>query len=227
VHQTLFPGGTRETGLRSEASRENDTRQSLVQGTTLNTFPYHFRQAKRFQEMAEYDRAISEYERALRIDPRSLDARLGLGDCYRRKGNGYFNNALVQYRKAQAQYPTEPRVHLKIGVLYMKSNQPGARAEARKAFQRAIVEDPAYKSAYNNLGILSMQEGNAEKAIEYFAKVLDIDTDYANAHLNLGILYQDYQRNENLAYYHYRRYLDLGGRRAKEVRKWMQTLEGK
>ncbi len=225
VHNTLFPTGSSQTGLRTDANREQTSGTSLAE-MSLNTFPYHFRQAKRFQEMTEYDRAIGEFEKALRIDPHSLDARLALGDCYRRKGNGYFGNAFEQYKKAKQQYPDEPRVYLKIGVLYMKSTQPGAKAEARKAFLQATKVDPLYKSAYNNLGILSMQDGDVQKAIDFFGDVLEIDPDYANAHLNLGILYQDYNRNENLAYYHYRRYLDLGGRRATEVRKWMQKLEG-
>ncbi|MBN1866691.1 tetratricopeptide repeat protein [Candidatus Sumerlaeota bacterium] len=229
IHNTLFTDRT-ESGrpapeVRSRVDAEGgkifssrETGQSIM----LDTFPYHYQNGKSLVEMREYDKAEEEFTRALSLDPTNLDGLLALGDVLNKQGRA--QAALDQYQKAAKMHPREPRVQLKIGNLFINDKRPEAQEAARKAFKRAGQIDPSYYRAFNNLGIIEMNAGNYDEAIEHFKKVLELEPEYANAHLNLGIIYQDHKGNKLDAYYHYSRYIELGGERSPEVEQWRSAL---
>jgi general secretion pathway protein D len=91
----------------------------LVAGCAAATMARHAREAERRQD---YDRAVVEYTKALRLDPDSLDVRLGLeraklraSDNHFAQGRrlaaiGKFEEALVEYELASELNPTSSSV---------------------------------------------------------------------------------------------------------------------
>ena len=82
--------------------------------------------------------ALSAYEDALRIQPRSLDARynfaLGL------KQGGYIADAVNEFATILNMYPEEARAHLVLGNLYAQQLQNPEKA--RVHYLKVLQNDP-------------------------------------------------------------------------------------
>lgn len=234
IHKTLFPGSSKRRNEEYESELgDNPATRSMAgnlgyQGGSaiaLNTYAYHLDKAKGFLQIKEHDKAIKELLKALSLKPGDIEALLALGDAYAATRRN--QAAMDQYRAAIQANPRDPRPHFKIGNVYSKEKNPESLQAARKAYLDAIGLDPQYQSAYFNLGVLAMQSQNTDEAISYLEKVVQMDSNHVNAHLYLGILYGDYRNNNAKAIEHYQQYLDLGGSRAAEVRRWMKALAEK
>jgi tetratricopeptide (TPR) repeat protein len=231
VHQILFPTPKPEPPkVASDAERDTpglSTEDVSPPGSqaVLSTFPFHYAKAKELVEVQEYDRAVEEFQKALRFEPRNLACLLSFGDCYEKKGTAYFRQALDLYEQAAQYHPREARVYLKIGNLHLRRKGSEDWKAAEEAYKKAVQIDPNYKFAYSNLGYIAMQNGKPDEAIDSYQKCLAIDEKYPLPHLNLGILYQEYKADKYSAYYHYKRYIELGGSRSEDAKKWLEELE--
>lgn len=232
IHQALFPDKKTDKKGKTDEGTSDQSAPAKATGIfksddeiVLDTFAYHFDMGKKFLEMKEFDKAVAEMNQAVQLDPKDIDARLGLGDAYAGKGRAQI--ALEQYEKALADHPKDPKSYVRIGSLYAAQNSPRSQAEAKKAYQKALQLDPNFKGAFYKLGVLAMTNKDTNEAIGYFEKVLSLDEKQANAHLNLGILYGDYKHDKANARAHYQRYIELGGSRSSEVKKWLAALDKK
>ena len=59
-------------------------------------------------------------------------------------------------------------------------------AGGRKSLEKAVAADPRYSAAWNSLGVIAYQTGNAEAAEEYFRKSLDAEPEAYEPTVNLG-----------------------------------------
>ena len=100
----------------------------------------------------------------------------------------------------------------------------GLIEEATELIERALAVDPTTRHGHFMLGVLLNEQGEHDAAVVAYESELRINERYAPAHLNLGLTYQFHLANPNRAMYHYRRYLELGGERAPEVRELLQSL---
>lgn len=67
----------------------------------------------------------------------------------------------------------------------------GEFAAAAECYQQAIAVDPVYAHAYNNLGLVLLQQGRADEAMAHFRHALSLDPQLAQAHMNCGnVLWQ-------------------------------------
>jgi Flp pilus assembly protein TadD len=82
------------------------------------------------------------------------------------------------------------------------AQKKGDVSAATTAYQKALLlfkpGDLDYqKSAYNNMAVISAQNGDLENAKAMFEEILNLDPDYKEANFNLGILFSemgDYRR---------------------------------
>ena len=93
-------------------------------------------------------------------------------------------------------------------------------------FRKAIDKDPNYAEAYNNLAVISMKQKKFDEASELLDKLIEFSPDYANAYLNRGIIASEVKKDNARALENFNKYLELGGPRSPEVRKWVNELEG-
>ncbi len=136
-----------------------------------------------FQDnIKNFDAAISSYQNAYNLNPDDIDIYLNLGNVYFEKGS--YDNALIVYKKALESSPYNARLHCNLGYLYWGK---GNIEEAIKEYEKAIKYDNTYDIAYNNLGVIYLDDlGMVKKAIELFEKAKKYNPNYALAYYNLA-----------------------------------------
>ena len=136
-----------------------------------------------FHESKEnYDAAISAYQSASMLNPNDVDIYISLGSAFYDKGD--YSNALIVYRNALEIAPDNARIHCNLGYLLWGK---GLLDDSIKEYEIAIKLDPTYDIAYNNLGVIYLDDlGQINKAIELFRKAIEINANYALAHYNMA-----------------------------------------
>jgi Tfp pilus assembly protein PilF len=132
-------------------------------------------------------RAKAEYEKALRIFPRHLDALYNLAVVCERLGQR--DEAVGHYRRYLEVAPNDADVWTQLGVLY---DAGGERAKAREAYQKAIEANPRFGRAHHNLGVLLKESGQMDDAQRHLERFVELEEQAARqtpaAYYSLGIL---------------------------------------
>ncbi len=136
-----------------------------------------------FQENTkDLDASISSYQIAHNLNPADIDIYLNLGNVFYEKGS--YDNALTIYKKALESAPYNARIHCNLGYLYWGK---GNLEEAISEYEKAIKYDNTYDIAYNNLGVIYLDDlGRVKKAIELFEAARRSNPNYALANYNLA-----------------------------------------
>jgi TolB-like protein/DNA-binding winged helix-turn-helix (wHTH) protein/Flp pilus assembly protein TadD len=147
--------------------------------------------------------ALQYGERALEIDPGSVEAKLGIAAMLDgRLTNGWSSSVEEDQARAERLLqevleddPNNPRAHISLGVLRRFQNRLG---EARIELETAIALDRNHTVAFRNLGITLIQMGKPEEAIPYIEKSIRLSphdpsivanySSLAECHLFLGHL---------------------------------------
>ncbi len=135
------------------------------------------------QESKEnYDAAIVAYQNAFLLNPEDIDIYINLASAFYDKGD--YNNALNVYRIALEISPDNARIHCNLGYLLWGK---GFIEESIKEYETAIRLDSNYDIAYNNLGVIYLDDlGYIQKSIEYFELAIKNNPNYALAYYNKG-----------------------------------------
>jgi tetratricopeptide (TPR) repeat protein len=88
----------------------------------------------------------------------------------------------------------------------------GLLEEAVDIMRSALRLDPSLEHGHFIMGVLLNETGQHDRAIQEYEAEVRLNPDFAAAHLNLALIFEFHRANPNRAAYHYRRYLDLGGR---------------
>ncbi len=136
-----------------------------------------------FQESGiNKDAAILAYQAAYLLTPKDIDIYINLGSAFYEKSE--YENALLVYRQALNLEPHNSKIHCNIAYLHWGI---GNIDEAIKEYELAIKYDPTYDIAYNNLGVIYLDDlGRVHKAIEMFTEAITYNPNYALAHYNLA-----------------------------------------
>lgn len=131
---------------------------------------------------ANKDAAVLAYQSAYLLTPKDIDIYVNLGSIFYEKNE--YENALLVYRQALNLQPHNPKIHCNIAFLYWGI---GNTEEAIKEYELAIKYDYTYDIAYNNLGVIYLDDlGRVQHAIELFTKAITYNPNYALAHYNLA-----------------------------------------
>jgi len=141
------------------------------------------------------DEAISQFVKALELDPNWFQPNYNLGVVFAQKGQ--FDEAVTYFNKSLANYPNLPDARNNLGVILLRK---GRVDEAIPQFVKALEINPYYAMAHGNLGMALFQKGRVDEAIVQFQKAVEINPNYAEAHTNLGIaLFQKGEADEAIA----------------------------
>jgi superkiller protein 3 len=111
-----------------------------------------------------------------------LDIYVNLGSAFYDKED--VENALMIYRNALDLDPKNAQIHCNLGFLLWNR---GEIDRAIKEYELAIEYDPNYDIAYNNLGVIYLDDlGRVVQAAELFKKSVASNPNYALAHFNLA-----------------------------------------
>ena len=146
------------------------------------------------------DEAISMFSEAVKLAPGDSASQANLGYAYHVKGD--LGSAKYHLEKAMAIDPDNILAKETLGNLHLKRDEKalmlnrmgeefgkaGKMEDALERFQKAVVIDPSYAEAYNNIGYVYYLTGDNEKAKEYFDKALEADPELEKARYNLEAL---------------------------------------
>ncbi len=141
-----------------------------------------FNLAADLENKQQYAAAMTEWQKALELDPGDAKANFNLGIALTRKGK--LDEAIPHFQKAVEVNPYFAQAHNNLGIALAEK---GKVEEAIAHFQKAVEIEPAYADAYNNLGAALLQSGKVDEAIPPFQRAVEINPDFADAHNNLGI----------------------------------------
>ncbi len=127
--------------------------------------------------------AAMALSRAERLDPKSADTQLLIGEVFRREGHP--DEAEARYRRALKLRPEFPEAHNNLGVI-----QAGRRNwdEAIREF-RLAAENEKYGQrdrAYNNLGRAYVEKKDLAAAGKAFRSAIALNSRLPESYVNLG-----------------------------------------
>jgi tetratricopeptide (TPR) repeat protein len=134
------------------------------------------------RQKGDYDAAVAEFTRAIRIDARSVGAFQGRANTY--AGRGDYEKAVEDYTRAIDIDPKQPLAYVNRGLAYVKLHDP---SKAVADYTRALELDPKLGVAYLNRGSAFARSGEYDRAIADYSEALTLDPRLTLAFVNRGL----------------------------------------
>ena len=135
----------------------------------------------RLQERSgHWDKAASEYDKALKLNSKYLPALLGY--AHLKDGHGDFDGATKLYQRAIKAHPKEAGLYNDLGLSYQRR---GMLNDAAKSLAKAVELRPDRKLYRNNLATVLFDLGKPQESLSQ----LVVANGQAVGHYNLGFLF--------------------------------------
>jgi len=144
----------------------------------------YFKRGEEFRNARDWDKAISEFTRAININPRHENAFWQRGLCYESKRE--LDQALADYTVAHRINPNEANYIMGIGVYY---GNTGDQERAIAQYTEAIRINPNLALAYRNRGDCYRILGDYDKAISNCDSSIRINPNSSAAFSTRGLSY--------------------------------------
>jgi tetratricopeptide (TPR) repeat protein len=137
-----------------------------------------------YGDSGQFKQAISDYNKAIELDPKLSEAYTNRGNAYVRLGQ--LNQAISDCNKAIELNPKLAQAYSNRGAIYVTLGQ---HTQAISDCTKAIELNPKLSEAYNNRGFAYYNLGRLPQAISDYTKVIELDPKYAKAYYNRGFAY--------------------------------------
>lgn len=137
--------------------------------------------------------ALSEYEAALRLDPRS--ARTHHSMAFLLAGAQRYGEAETHLREAVRLQPKNADAWFNLGFLCDQQHQ---RQNAIGAFREALRLNPKLDRAWYGLGLCLASDGDHQEASNAFQRVIELQPQNGFGWYQLGMAYHALQRAEKV-----------------------------
>ena len=139
----------------------------------------------------DYDKAIADFNEAIRLDPKTSLAFRNRGDTYTNKGD--HNRAIADYNEAIRLDSNDALALSARGVAYANK---GDYDRAIADFNRAIQLDPKSTHAFRNRGVVYATKGDNDRAIADFDRAIRLDPKSGLALRARGVAYANKGDND-------------------------------
>lgn len=123
-----------------------------------------------YRRIGDLDRAIRDYDGAIRLNPHAADAFNNRGNAFRAKEQ--FDRAIRDYDEAIRLNPHYAHAFNNRGIIFLDMDHAD---RAILDFDRAIAEDGSYANAFRNRGIACARLGLFDRALEDFEAALALN----------------------------------------------------
>jgi protein O-mannosyl-transferase len=131
-------------------------------------------------------KAIEEYEKAVRLNPRKKELLARLGSAYHAAQR--YSDARRFYEKALEIDPRDARVHANLGAALRSLGDPtGALAHLREAVELE-PNRPETALAYFNMGAIFEGQGNREEAIRAYRRAVNLNPSDQRSKARLAVI---------------------------------------
>ena len=171
---------------RGQYDKAQEVLKPLLQIPAKTSAESYILQGNIYQKQRQYEKAIAEYGKALKLKPNNPL-------IYHNMGLAYFylqNHALAEeyFKKALALKPAIAESNSMLGQIYLLKEDDRS---ALYYFESAVRLNPQLKDAQFSIGTIYLRLGDYDRAIAAFQEVVRIDPQYAPAHYNLGTIYME------------------------------------
>lgn len=151
----------------------------------------------------DFQKAISEFTKALEIDPENKHARKGIGICY--KNIKQFYKAIVEFEEFLKIEPDDDYIFCNLGYCHRDLKQYD---KAIAQFNKALEINPGSEEAYLGLADCCEDLGQLGNAIDSYKKALKINPENEHALQNLGFCYKN-SKQLDLAMIEFKKVLNI------------------
>jgi tetratricopeptide (TPR) repeat protein len=139
-----------------------------------------------YSDKGDPDRAITDCNDAIRLNPKLANAYLNRGKAYSDKGN--FDRAIGDYKQAIELNPKSSMGYNNLCDAYLDK---GDNDRAITDCNRAIRLDPKFAVAYRNRGNAYRYKGDVGSAIANYNQAIQLNPKFFQAYLARGLLSLD------------------------------------
>ena len=147
-------------------------------------------------KLGHYDEAITQFKKALEIDPPYTLGPLFSGNIY--TDAEVYQDKIKEFQKVIKMNREYARAHNYLGLAYLQQKN---YLTAKYFLLESIKINPKYAKAHNNLGVLYEEMGETAKAIESYKMAQKIDPANPDSLFNLGLAYDSLKDGEHSVRY--------------------------
>ena len=147
-------------------------------------------------KLGHYDEAITQFKKALEIDPLYTLGPVLSGNIYTDAEN--YQDKIKEFQEVIEMNREYARAHNYLGLAYLQQKNYSV---AKHSLQESIKINPKYAKAHNNLGVLYEEMGDTAKAIESYQMAHRVDPENPESLFNLGLAYDVLEDGENSVRY--------------------------
>jgi Flp pilus assembly protein TadD len=148
-----------------------------------------------------HERALSEFQAVLAMDPNNASALRGTGYAYLQQQD--FDHAAEYFRRAAERESKDPRVHYYNALMMNRAGgvASGAKSDAmKKELETAVALDPKLADAYSLLAYAQASSGEPEKGLATMNKAVELSPRNEAYQINLANIYMANRKvNEAIA----------------------------
>lgn len=129
------------------------------------------------------DKAIADYDAALKLDDTRDMAYYGRGLAQSRAG--WIEEGIEDLSVYLKRHPDDAYAYTKRGVRYIWL---GDQDSAQKDLEKAVRLDPFNAEAHDDLGVIYAYRGQYKEAADHFLTTLELDPTYQKAYHNMAMI---------------------------------------
>jgi tetratricopeptide (TPR) repeat protein len=145
---------------------------------------YHFSLAKMHESREEYREAISEFEKAIPLDPTSGELRVEFAETLWKAGEN--RRAVLECQEAIKLDPESSAPHFLLGRIYSTlrtTDQAQVLDQAIDEFERTVELEPDHVQALYDLGRLHLAKKNYQKTVDILERFIQLQPWIPQAYL--------------------------------------------
>lgn len=159
--------------LRKAIKSNPDNREARFNLKTIRARLEHYQAGKIYVRMGEPREAIEQFRKAIRLDPRFVEARHRLGAALLAQGDAA--DALRALRRADSISSGYRKAYEIWYAEGQAMEQLGTPEDALRKYRDAAEARPNFAAAHNAAGKILLDRGDYEEAIRCFVRAIGID----------------------------------------------------
>jgi len=167
----------------------NDATFAMFQRVPAS-YRVHELSAEIFEVQNRYSDAVTEYRKAIELNPNAPDLhfRLGRAILLESHGTGALDQAATEFRNELKLSPEDAACEFQLGQIAQVQSKSD---EAQSHFERALQLSPGFVQALIALGKLRSQQKKYDEAIRLLSKAAELQPANESAHYALLTAYRD------------------------------------